>query len=95
MPPMSCRRGGAVDRCRAELRPTWSVLPLIDGHVEKRDTGVTIAPNRVSDNFPTPGDAGLLSNLEAACERVGAKHRRMASGAGHDTAWMARWRRRR
>ena len=53
--------------------------------------GVTIAPpNRVSDNFPTPGDAGLLSALERACDRVGAKHRRMASGAGHDTAWIAR-----
>jgi N-carbamoyl-L-amino-acid hydrolase len=65
----------------------------LDGHVEKLAGayGVTIkTPNRVSDNQPTPADAGLLSTLEAACERVGAKHRRMASGAGHDTAWIAK-----
>jgi N-carbamoyl-L-amino-acid hydrolase len=53
--------------------------------------GVSIAkPLRVSDNFPTPGDAGLLETLEHACDRVGALHRRMASGAGHDTAWVAK-----
>ena len=28
--------------------------------------------------------------LDAACETAGASHRCMASGAGHDTAWMAR-----
>ena len=44
----------------------------------------------VSDNLPTPGDADLLDVLDAACETAGASHRRMASGAGHDTAWMAR-----
>jgi len=54
-------------------------------------TGLTVQPPRiVSDNPPTPCDAGLLSVLDAACESAGARHRRMASGAGHDTAWMAR-----
>jgi N-carbamoyl-L-amino-acid hydrolase len=57
----------------------------------QRDTGVSIAsPKLISDNFPTPADPLVLRNLEEACERVGAKHRCMASGAGHDTAWMAR-----
>jgi len=28
--------------------------------------------------------------LDAACAATGAGHRRMASGAGHDTAWLAR-----
>ena len=55
------------------------------------ETGVTVAPPRViSDNQPTPCDAGLLDVLDAACEAAGARHRRMASGAGHDTAWLAR-----
>ena len=55
------------------------------------DTGVTIAePKLVSDNPPTPGDPLLLETLDKACDIVGARHRRMASGAGHDTAWMAR-----
>ncbi len=55
------------------------------------DAGVTIAPaNVISDNHPTPGDPLLLSTLEDSCDGIGAKHRRMASGAGHDTAWMGR-----
>ncbi len=54
-------------------------------------TGVTIAePVLISDNPPTPGDPLLLQTLDKACDTVGARHRRMASGAGHDTAWMAR-----
>lgn len=48
------------------------------------------APRIVSDNRPTPGDPVLLTLLEEACERIGAQHRRMASGAGHDMAWFAR-----
>src|SRR5690606_9272164 len=52
-----------------------------------RDAG---PPRIVSDNNPTPGDPDLLDVLEAACDSAGARHRRMASGAGHDTAWMAR-----
>ncbi len=54
-------------------------------------TGVNISgPRIVSDNPPTPLDPGVLDLLDAACESAGARHRRMASGAGHDTAWMAR-----
>jgi N-carbamoyl-L-amino-acid hydrolase len=55
------------------------------------ETGVSAAPPRViSDNLPTPCDPGLLDILDTACDTAGAKHRRMASGAGHDTAWLAR-----
>jgi N-carbamoyl-L-amino-acid hydrolase len=54
-------------------------------------TGVTVeAPRIVSDNQPTPCDADLLDILDTACESLGVRHRRMASGAGHDTAWMTR-----
>jgi N-carbamoyl-L-amino-acid hydrolase len=54
-------------------------------------TGVAVSePRIVSDNPPTPCDADLLDILDAACETTGVRHRRMASGAGHDTAWMAR-----
>lgn len=55
------------------------------------ETDVTIAPPRViSDNQPTPLDELLQTTLDASCAAVGASHRRMASGAGHDAAWMAR-----
>src|SRR5690606_31848087 len=54
-------------------------------------TGVTMSsPRVVSDNAPTACDPGLLEVLDKASDTVGARHRRMASGAGHDTAWMAR-----
>ncbi|MBB3388773.1 N-carbamoyl-L-amino-acid hydrolase [Rhizobium sp. BK275] len=79
---------------RAEIRADMEAFcHWLDGHTQKLALafGVTIAPpNRISDNLPTPADKGLLSTLERACETVGAKHRFMASGAGHDTAWIAR-----
>ena len=56
-----------------------------------RETGTNIAtPRRISDNMPTPGDPLVLDVLDAACGAAGASHRRMASGAGHDTAFMAK-----
>ncbi|MCY1240236.1 N-carbamoyl-L-amino-acid hydrolase [compost metagenome] len=79
---------------RAELRPQMerfldALGPLCQSVAEA--SGVTIAPaNVISDNHPTPGDALLLSTLEESCDAIGAKHRRIASGAGHDTAWMGR-----
>ncbi|TCL72166.1 N-carbamoyl-L-amino-acid hydrolase [Rhizobium sp. BK251] len=79
---------------RAEIRADMEAFcRWLDGHVEKLAAAydVVIAPpNRVSDNHPTPGDPRLLTILEHAADRVGAKHRRMASGAGHDTAWIAK-----
>ncbi|MDC9823708.1 Zn-dependent hydrolase [Devosia sp. ZB163] len=55
------------------------------------ETGVAIEPPlTISDNLPTPCDPFVLDTLDAAAVAVGARHRRMASGAGHDTAWMAR-----
>ena len=55
------------------------------------ETGVAIEPPlTISDNLPTPCDDFVLNTLDAAAVAVGARHRRMASGAGHDTAWMAR-----
>mgnify|MGYP002652485745 CR=1 FL=1 len=44
----------------------------------------------VSDNHPTRTDAGLLDKLAAAADRVGATHRPMVSGAGHDACWINR-----
>lgn len=53
--------------------------------------GVTIAPPvRVSDALPTPLDPLVVETLAAACDTVGARRRPMASGAGHDTGWMAK-----
>ncbi len=79
---------------RAELRPDMErfIAEIDQLAVDiQRETGVSIAsPKLISDNFPTPADPLVMGNLEQASDRVGAKRRRMASGAGHDTAWMAR-----
>lgn len=79
---------------RAEHRPD------MDAFVERvaalarlmaEETGVTIHPPvTISDNLPTPCDADVIEILDASAAAIGANHRRMASGAGHDTAWMAR-----
>lgn len=79
---------------RAEERTTMDVFAAaVEQLAEQiaRETGTVIAPpRRISDNMPTPGDPLVLDVLDAACEAAGASHRRMASGAGHDTAFMAR-----
>jgi len=79
---------------RAELRSDMErfIAEIDQAAVDiQRETGVSIAsPKLISDNFPTPADPLVMANLEQACDRVGAQRRRMASGAGHDTAWMAR-----
>jgi beta-ureidopropionase / N-carbamoyl-L-amino-acid hydrolase len=79
---------------RSEIRPTMEAF-IADvaglARMVAAATGVTIQPPvTISDNLPTPGDADVLQLLDAAADAVGARHRRMASGAGHDTAWMAR-----
>lgn len=66
---------------------------LLDRTVQTvaRDTGVSIsAPRVISDNPATPMDAFVIQALEEGCQATGASHRRMASGAGHDAAFMAR-----
>jgi beta-ureidopropionase / N-carbamoyl-L-amino-acid hydrolase len=79
---------------RAEHRPDMErfIAELEEGVAAIGEkTGVAVSvPRVISDNPPTPADGDLLAVLDAACESVGARHRRMASGAGHDTAWMAR-----
>jgi N-carbamoyl-L-amino-acid hydrolase len=79
---------------RAEHRPDMSdfVRKLFIAAAEVgQSTGVTVHPPvTISDNMPTPCDADVIDILDASASAVGARHRRMASGAGHDTAWMAR-----
>jgi N-carbamoyl-L-amino-acid hydrolase len=79
---------------RAELRGTMDVFATSVEQLAAeiaRETGTVIAvPRRISDNMPTPGDPLVLDVLDAACATVGVSHRRMASGAGHDTAFLAK-----
>ncbi|MGV3490056.1 MAG: Zn-dependent hydrolase [Devosia sp.] len=55
------------------------------------ETGTLIEPPKVlSDNPPTPCHPYIVDTLEQAGQKLGVRQRRMASGAGHDTAWMTR-----
>lgn len=76
-------RRGDMEHFLAELRQGLAGIA--------QQLGVAVhEPRIVSDNMPTPCDADVLAVLDASCAATGAGHRRMASGAGHDTAWMAR-----
>ncbi|WP_337182558.1 Zn-dependent hydrolase [Shinella sp.] len=79
---------------RAEERGTMEVFAASVEQLAAnvaRETGTVVGPpRRISDNMPTPGDPLVLDVLDAACAATGASHRRMASGAGHDTAFMAK-----
>ncbi len=53
--------------------------------------GVTIAGfTRLSDNAACPSDDQVLTHLEQACTALGARCCRLASGAGHDAAWLSK-----
>lgn len=76
---------------RAEDRTQMlDFLDWLGARVRVLPGGVSAELVRLSDNPPTPMDATLLERLEAAAEGLGARGRRMVSGAGHDAAFMAR-----
>lgn len=49
-----------------------------------------LAPKVISNNPATPCDPDIVAAFDAAARQLGLSHRHMASGAGHDTAWMTR-----
>lgn len=50
----------------------------------------SISPRQISDAPPVPMDAGIGAILAGAVEGLGGRHRQLASGAGHDAAFLAR-----
>ncbi|MFD2172678.1 Zn-dependent hydrolase [Rhodobacter lacus] len=52
--------------------------------------GIAAQSRVLSDNLPTPMDPELIARLEAAAKACGARALHMASGAGHDAAFLAR-----
>jgi beta-ureidopropionase / N-carbamoyl-L-amino-acid hydrolase len=79
---------------RAELRPDMEAfaawLDKAAGNVAS-EHGVAISPPaRVSDSHPVACDPRLLHVLDEAAAVAGMTTRPLASGAGHDAAWIAR-----
>jgi N-carbamoyl-L-amino-acid hydrolase len=79
---------------RAELRPDMEAFAAWLEQAARevaRQHGVTIpAPACVSHSKPVACDPRLLEVLADAAEATGATTRSLASGAGHDAAWIAR-----
>ena len=79
---------------RAELRPDMEAFAAWLEHAARevaREHDVTIpTPARVSDSQPVACDPRLLEVLAGAAEATGLTTRPLASGAGHDAAWIAR-----
>jgi allantoate deiminase len=55
-----------------------------------RSSGVTADLDLLVDQPPTPMDSGIVAAIEAAVRRGGWRHRRMVSGAGHDSQILGR-----
>lgn len=75
---------------RADMDAFLADLARIAAEIAARRRIAIAAPRIVSDNQPTPSNPALVALLETSAEAVGATHRRMASGAGHDMAFFAR-----
>lgn len=55
-----------------------------------RDEGVTITSRRLARFEPVVFDPVMVRRIEAIAQRLGLRHRRMTSGAGHDAQMLAR-----
>ncbi len=79
---------------RAELRPDMEAfaawLAQAVGNIAREHEVAVSAPARVSDSPPVACDPRLLKILETSAGEIGATTRPLASGAGHDAAWIAR-----
>ncbi|PYF09903.1 N-carbamoyl-L-amino-acid hydrolase [Rhodobacter viridis] len=85
--------GGArllIDARAVERAQMEGFLEWLRGALKTLPQGISAQSRILSDNLPTPMHEGLIARLEAAAETCGASHIRMASGAGHDAAFMAR-----
>lgn len=79
-----------IDARAAERAEMEDFVAWVEGCMTALPAGIAGETRLLSDNMPTPMDAGLLDTLAAAADRIGASHRPMVSGAGHDAAFMAR-----
>jgi beta-ureidopropionase / N-carbamoyl-L-amino-acid hydrolase len=79
---------------RAERRDDMDAfvreIEAVCAGVIARRAGIGARSAVISDNAPTPCDADVQAALKAGAGALEARSRHMASGAGHDTAWMAR-----
>lgn len=75
-----------VDARAADRSDMDAFLGWLAGAAQAADGAAQV----ISDNPPCPSAPALCEALEAAAARLGAPHRRMVSGAGHDTAWIGK-----
>ena len=75
--------------CRADMEAFVDAVERLVASVA-RETPVQIGPpRRISDSSPVEMDPSVTRTVERCAARLGASYRRLASGAGHDAAFMA------
>ena len=79
-----------IDARAAERPQMDAFLEWIAARIDALPPGISGEYKVLSDNQPTPMDAGQVRALAGAADHIGASHRQMVSGAGHDAAFMAR-----
>lgn len=79
-----------IDARAAERPQMLAFLDWIAAQIDAVPAGIQGGYTVLSDNQPTPMDAGLVAALADAADHIGASHRPMVSGAGHDAAFLAR-----
>ncbi|MFB2532999.1 Zn-dependent hydrolase [Paracoccus sp. p3-h83] len=79
-----------IDARAADREAMLDFLAWVDRRLTDLPPGISASTRLLSDNLPTPMDADLVARLAAAADRIGASHRMMVSGAGHDAAFVAR-----
>lgn len=75
----------AVERTRMQGFVTW-----LQARLARMPAGIAATHRILSDNPPVPMDPGLIALLQDAAASLGASQIGMASGAGHDAAFIAR-----
>lgn len=79
-----------IDARAAERPMMEDFLAWVETRVRALPAPISAETRLLSDNMPTPLDARLLATLADCAARIGASHRTMVSGAGHDAAFIAR-----
>ncbi|WBU61715.1 Zn-dependent hydrolase [Paracoccus albus] len=79
-----------IDARSSQREAMEDFLAWIEERAQRMPERIRAETRLMSDNHPTPMDDGLITMLESAAETIGASHRRMVSGAGHDAAYMAK-----
>ena len=86
---------GRVDFTVDMRHPAAETLSAMDGalravcHEAAEDIGLELSLEQISYTAPVAFDERCVAAVKCACERLGASHQYITSGAGHDACYVA------